>query len=122
MLAPSAERSAAVLATAGRHRSAKRRNYFFPGCAGAVVPRTRCSLSPTSAPWLAAETIPRQIPQILLTATDRDKKRSEEHTSELQSHLNLVCRLLLEKKKTHAMPTLLDHPLHLHSACYPTPP
>src|SRR5260370_7050167 len=27
--------------------------------------------------------------------------RSEEHTSELQSHLNLVCRLLLEKKKLH---------------------
>src|SRR5260370_15459771 len=27
------------------------------------------------------------------------KIRSEEHTSELQSHLNLVCRLLLEKKK-----------------------
>src|SRR5690242_21216171 len=32
--------------------------------------------------------------------------RSEEHTSELQSHVNLVCRLLLEKKKkknTHGM-------------------
>src|SRR2546429_7350776 len=28
-------------------------------------------------------------------------KRSEEHTSELQSRLHLVCRLLLEKKKTH---------------------
>src|SRR5260370_10898456 len=28
--------------------------------------------------------------------------RSEEHTSELQSHLNLVCRLLLEKKKQKA--------------------
>src|SRR5260370_10667005 len=28
-----------------------------------------------------------------------NKVRSEEHTSELQSHLNLVCRLLLEKKK-----------------------
>src|SRR2546430_8722073 len=28
-------------------------------------------------------------------------KRSEEHTSELQSQSNLVCRLLLEKKKTH---------------------
>src|SRR5260370_6091783 len=27
------------------------------------------------------------------------QSRSEEHTSELQSHLNLVCRLLLEKKK-----------------------
>src|SRR5260370_28805228 len=30
--------------------------------------------------------------------------RSEEHTSELQSHLNLVCRLLLEKKKTQCLP------------------
>src|SRR5690242_21292805 len=28
------------------------------------------------------------------------RARSEEHTSELQSHVNLVCRLLLEKKKT----------------------
>src|SRR5690242_21070927 len=28
-----------------------------------------------------------------------DALRSEEHTSELQSHVNLVCRLLLEKKK-----------------------
>src|SRR5690242_20962096 len=29
----------------------------------------------------------------------KDWDRSEEHTSELQSHVNLVCRLLLEKKK-----------------------
>src|SRR5690242_21217766 len=29
--------------------------------------------------------------------------RSEEHTSELQSHVNLVCRLLLEKKKHHCL-------------------
>src|SRR5260221_7881007 len=38
--------------------------------------------------------------------------RSEEHTSELQSHSDLVCRLLLEKKKTiytvNAMRELLD--------------
>src|SRR5260370_13933455 len=33
--------------------------------------------------------------------------RSEEHTSELQSHLNLVCRLLLEKKKTIDVTTYL---------------
>src|SRR5690242_21553922 len=32
-------------------------------------------------------------------AGDTNVKRSEEHTSELQSHVNLVCRLLLEKKK-----------------------
>src|SRR2546430_7550898 len=32
----------------------------------------------------------------------RASERSEEHTSELQSQSNLVCRLLLEKKKTNA--------------------
>src|SRR5690242_21629376 len=32
--------------------------------------------------------------------------RSEEHTSELQSHVNLVCRLLLEKKKPYSMTVL----------------
>src|SRR5260370_17469755 len=43
-------------------------------------------------------------------------ERSEEHTSELQSHLNLVCRLLLEKKTstynrlpTHTIPKRLRH-------------
>src|SRR5690242_21328281 len=33
-----------------------------------------------------------------------DRYRSEEHTSELQSHVNLVCRLLLEKKKDAHIP------------------
>src|SRR5256885_4855311 len=32
----------------------------------------------------------------------QDRNRSEEHTSELQSPCNLVCRLLLEKKQTRA--------------------
>src|SRR5260370_32142955 len=41
-----------------------------------LSPRSRCPLAPMPKP-----------------------SRSEEHTSELQSHLNLVCRLLLEKKK-----------------------
>src|SRR5207237_4931920 len=36
------------------------------------------------------------------------KIRSEEHTSELQSHLNLVCRLLLEKKKKNKIINKLD--------------
>src|SRR5580698_8050691 len=34
--------------------------------------------------------------------------RSEEHTSELQSHVNLVCRLLLEKKKKKTIPHLIQ--------------
>src|SRR5260370_24633928 len=44
------------------------------------------------------------FPFILAPKKDKREvaaKRSEEHTSELQSHLNIVCRLLLEKKKTH---------------------
>src|SRR5688572_32526116 len=51
--------------------------------------------------------------------------RSEEHTSELQSQSNLVCRLLLEKKKTQKRttlrPTTPPHTVlpHLHAA---TPP
>src|SRR5256885_2695284 len=37
--------------------------------------------------------------------------RSEEHTSELQSPCNLVCRLLLEKKKLHDVTVLLSNQL-----------
>src|SRR2546429_6642970 len=42
--------------------------------------------------------------------------RSEEHTSELQSRLHLVCRLLLEKKKTQITynPTLSQHTSHIN--------
>src|SRR3989449_8276808 len=36
-----------------------------------------------------------------IPASARALERSEEHTSELQSRLHLVCRLLLEKKKKH---------------------
>src|SRR5688572_31137903 len=43
-------------------------------------------------------TIKRTGSRLKLFGAD-DKKRSEEHTSELQSQSNLVCRLLLEKKK-----------------------
>src|SRR5256885_968167 len=40
--------------------------------------------------------------------------RSEEHTSELQSPCNLVCRLLLEKKKNH----ILRHETHQYTGTY----
>src|SRR6266704_4790392 len=39
----------------------------------------------------------------------RAGKRSEEHTSELQSRFDLVCRLLLEKKKTYETYVLRDY-------------
>src|SRR5256885_11132663 len=46
----------------------------------------------------------------LLNGNLRTKQRSEEHTSELQSPCNLVCRLLLEKKthRTCTRPTVLE--------------
>src|SRR5690554_7622623 len=37
----------------------------------------------------------------MLNRFERERPRSEEHTSELQSRPHLVCRLLLEKKKTY---------------------
>src|SRR5256884_4168959 len=47
-------------------------------------------------------------------------RRSEEHTSELQSRLHLVCRLLLEKKKSY-FPHHLSAPLRHHRARRPLP-
>src|SRR5690242_21434275 len=47
--------------------------------------------------------VPRVVEAALVEAEQRPQvARSEEHTSELQSHVNLVCRLLLEKKNNVA--------------------
>src|SRR2546430_12147399 len=46
---------------------------------------------------------------ILLAAAGRGGARSEEHTPELQSQPNLVCRLLLEKKKNNINHTVPSH-------------
>src|SRR2546422_4403748 len=53
-------------------------------------------------------------------AAATSRLRSEEHTSELQSRLHLVCRLLLEKKKkkqNHLMQTMRKLLKHQHTAC-----
>src|SRR2546427_1632043 len=48
--------------------------------------------------------VQRELPGVIVIKSDSGSlsaaQRSEEHTSELQSQSNLVCRLLLEKKKT----------------------
>src|SRR2546430_13491364 len=46
-------------------------------------------------------------------------RRSEEHTSELQSQSNLVCRLLLEKKNFHVRVGVLRLPTSLAAGCHP---
>src|SRR5690348_5988084 len=64
-----------------------RRNIFTPRCS---------SLSPTCAAMCVCHSrAPAMMPWPI---SNRKKRRSEEHTSELQSPVHLVCRLLLEKK------------------------
>src|SRR5437588_6358422 len=55
--------------------------------------RPRLMLIDTPPSWLTASRLP------LPGSISINRGRSEEHTSELQSHSDLVCRLLLEKKK-----------------------
>src|SRR5690242_21061476 len=54
-------------------------------------------------PGRSSHAVPRAIAPFGATCRNR-AFRSEEHTSELQSHVNLVCRLLLEKKKHNVCP------------------
>src|SRR2546430_11194070 len=54
----------------------------------------------------------------LAAGLERRGLRSEEHTSELQSQSNLVCRLLLEKKKTHTRTSHIADSPHAGSASY----
>src|SRR2546430_12695544 len=53
------------------------------------------------------------------SAQERMYHRSEEHTSELQSQSNLVCRLLLEKKKTRSTDRSTSHHLPTHHSSAP---
>src|SRR5699024_11840418 len=57
-----------------------------------------CSSDSPLASWLAARAM--RNCQRRSWSISRPGARSEEHTSELQSRFDLVCRLLLEKKKT----------------------
>src|SRR5260370_3648431 len=57
---------------------------------------------------------------VLRGAPGHSCPRSEEHTSELQSHLNLVCRLLLEKKKTTHYHACHFRGVSRHPAASPT--
>src|SRR5690242_21516659 len=73
----------------------------------ALVLGTAGLVMSASAPALAVQTTQDRLVSTIPanwtpSAVDGSvQSRSEEHTSELQSHVNLVCRLLLEKKKTY---------------------
>src|SRR2546430_5773742 len=53
----------------------------------------------------------RHVHRVPRARDHRPDLRSEEHTSELQSQSNLVCRLLLEKKKKNQQCTDRQHPI-----------
>src|SRR2546429_4248894 len=63
----------------------------------------------------------RQLYEVMVDFwTNHFNVRSEEHTSELQSRLHLVCRLLLEKKKkmtSHVLPPSVYHMLNTDPWC-----
>src|SRR2546422_1623659 len=64
--------------------------------------------------------LPPQSPDTGAAALPHADGRSEEHTSELQSRLHLVCRLLLEKKKkTQTYQTYVRRYTRQHVATYP---
>src|SRR2546422_1188226 len=57
-----------------------------------------------------------KLPVVLFTL--QNVERSEEHTSELQSRLHLVCRLLLEKKKKYGLTKDCDNLVSLSRGVY----
>src|SRR5256885_7098519 len=75
---------------------------LFRSGVGVAEGRLQTYLAPLPKPS-RCDVIPRRPPAVLsvLVAWPALLARSEEHTSELQSPCNLVCRLLLEKKKKH---------------------
>src|SRR2546429_6576000 len=74
------------------------RSTLFPS---PTLSRSRCRCSTASTPASTTSPARGQF------ARRANWPRSEEHTSELQSRLHLVCRLLLEKKKKHHTPPIL---------------
>src|SRR5438067_5996987 len=66
---------------------------------GGLLPRERVRLEEPGAVWPAGTDRPGA--HIAPDGSCRPYCRSEEHTSELQSRFDLVCRLLLEKKKNN---------------------
>src|SRR3989454_1407169 len=62
------------------------------------------------------------FPDLALRLLLSNGSRSEEHTSELQSPCNLVCRLLLEKKKTSYSRSIAITPSHLTDIEQALPP
>src|SRR2546422_8362002 len=92
-------RSARVGALQGRPRAGQLGQLLPPGEEVIAGGQLRYHLSPKRRRRNRDEVEARRIEARDVGAHGHGRQRSEEHTSELQSRLHLVCRLLLEKKK-----------------------
>src|SRR2546430_3550563 len=71
----------------------------FPRCGSSIFRLVRRSSRLLGKPFWPPPAALRRKTQATKSSAITGSRRSEEHTSELQSQSNLVCRLLLEKKK-----------------------
>src|SRR5690242_21541128 len=90
-----------VLSRSGHHRDL----HSFPTRRSSDLLTNSIESSATNCFWFEADDIGDERTFMAEERTEKSRAldRSEEHTSELQSHVNLVCRLLLEKKKRSAV-------------------
>src|SRR5258706_2035713 len=82
-----------------RARNERRELPVSPRAAPAIRPGQLVAIGASTGGTEALREILSQLPEVI--------PRSEEHTTELQSLTNLVCRLLLEKKKHNRRPDIL---------------
>src|SRR2546430_7675247 len=80
-----------------------------------------CALPISHSPCVALARIPACRWRNSTSTRSTSSKRSEEHTSELQSQSNLVCRLLLEKKNEKLANTTDPAPTSVPATCQQTP-
>src|SRR5260370_23426486 len=104
-----------MVRSTNRPLASSRRTFSSILWSGTIRPLTDCMISVVSEPladlrWTRSGPSTTRCPLMSTDVCLLTLDRSEEHTSELQSHLNLVCRLLLEKKKntgTYLLPLIL---------------
>src|SRR5256885_12534159 len=91
-----------------------------------LFPYTTLFRSRSSAVWWTKRKLSKNLifsrPHAVCSVVNPIASRSEEHTSELQSPCNLVCRLLLEKKKitTDDLSVLSAIDIHVHRSVHDT--
>src|SRR5256885_3500286 len=94
LLSPEEKKRGGICASAGNHAQAVAYHATLRKIRSTIV-------MPTTTPMVKVAATQNYGANVILHGVNYDEARSEEHTSELQSPCNLVCRLLLEKKQAN---------------------